>query len=444
VIRLICLSVIVASAIAGEAPVAPVSPTAPPPTPAESAPGTPLTLAEAVAQAARTAGVRTAEAGVVERRALQNAARADLIADTAGVGRYQRRDDYVGDTFARENPRNDLDARLTLSQPLVDLAAWRRLAAARGDRRAAEAERAVARETAASDVASAYVRLARAELVVAARDADRTLASELTRLATAQTEAGIAERIVATRAATRQATAEGAWIEARQERAQAHIALARVLERDRQGRMQPTTPLDERFADLSLPSDVDAATAQALAGRPEISSAAFQVDAAEARRRAATALYTPTVDLDADFGRAGSDFDDTETVWSIGAVLVVPLPVDGSVAAERDAAAARLTQARIVLEDARRAIAAEVADAAAGLTAGEARLAIAVSRLDLAEQEVTLARARFEAGATDNLALVEAQLSLGAARTTEVDARATIADSRIRLARALGQAINLR
>src|SRR5258708_849834 len=106
-------------------------------------------------------------------------------------------------------PFNAYDGRARVTQTLFDASSMRRVGAARGQLNATNAERTAVVETAAQNVALAYVRAARAEAVVAARQADSVLAAELVGLAVAQQRAGVSASIDVTRAKTQLAEAAG-------------------------------------------------------------------------------------------------------------------------------------------------------------------------------------------------------------------------------------------
>ncbi len=106
-------------------------------------------------------------------------------------------------------PFNAYDGRARVTQTLFDASSMRRVGAARGQLNATNAERTAVVETAAQNVALAYVRAARAEAVVEARQADSALAAELVGLAVAQQRAGVSASIDVTRAKTQLAEAAG-------------------------------------------------------------------------------------------------------------------------------------------------------------------------------------------------------------------------------------------
>ena len=80
----------------------------------------------------------------------------------------------------------------------------------------------------------------------------------------------------------------------------------------------------------------------------------------------------------------------------------------------------------------------QLEDAVLNLASSIEAVAAARERLTLAEQEVSQARERFQAGVAGNADVITAALSLNAARTLLVDALTSYQASRVALARAQG------
>jgi outer membrane protein TolC len=72
------------------------------------------------------------------------------------------------------------------------------------------------------------------------------------------------------------------------------------------------------------------------------------------------------------------------------------------------------------------------------LTSSAEAVSAARERLGLAEQEVSQARERFQAGVAGNADVITAALTLNTARTQYVDALASYQAARVALARAQG------
>src|SRR5216684_3337290 len=313
-------------------------------------------------------------------------------------------------------PFDNVDARLRLTQTVVDLSSLARVRAARAQVTGSAAEGSAVSEGAAAGAAFAYLRAARATSVVAARQADSSIAAELVGLAQAQKAAGVSAAIDVTRARTQLVVAEGALIVARNQSDRARIDLARTLGID------PATPLalaDTLAAALphaDVPATRDTVVAMALARRP---------------------------DVEADYGVNGLTPGSSIATRQVAVQVTIPI-LDGFRREGRTAeqeAVVRETEVRA--RDLRQQIVADVDGALLDLASAEAQQAIAAERLKLANDELAQARERFKAGVAGNIEVIDAQSSLLRARDTDIDARSAAATARVALARAAGVARSL-
>jgi outer membrane protein TolC len=103
--------------------------------------------------------------------------------------------------------------------------------------------------------------------------------------------------------------------------------------------------------------------------------------------------------------------------------------------AEQRAAIGELNARR---RDLVRQVVLEVRVALLDLTSAAEQIRAADERMALARQELELARRRFAQGVAGNADVITALLSLNAARTETVDARAAFQSARVALARAQG------
>jgi outer membrane protein TolC len=340
-------------------------------------------------------------------------------------------------------PFDNVDARLRLTQTVVDLSSLARVRAARAQVTGSAAEGSAVSEGAAAGAAFAYLRAARAASVVAARRADSTIAAELAGLAQAQKAAGVSAAIDVTRARTQLVVAEGALIVARNQLDRARIDLARTLGID------PATPLalaDTLAAALphaDVPATRDTVVALALARRPDLEAERARGDAARSAKSAILAERLPRLDVEADYGVNGLTPGSSIATRQVAVQVTIPI-LDGfrreGRAAEQEAVV-RETEVRA--RDLRQQIVADVDGALLDLASAEAQQAIAAERLKLANDELAQARERFKAGVAGNIEVIDAQSSLLRARDTDIDARAAAATARVALARAAGMARSL-
>ena len=172
----------------------------------------------------------------------------------------------------RIGPFSAYDGRVRLTQTIFDFSNLGRVSAAKGQVRAANAERFAAVEASAQNVALAYVRASRAQAVVTARAADSALAAELVGLAVAQQHAGVSASIDVTRAKTQLAEALGRLIVAENQLDRARIDLARALGIDPATPIALTDTLNAQMGLSDVPADRSAAVAQAVAARPDLAA----------------------------------------------------------------------------------------------------------------------------------------------------------------------------
>ncbi len=410
---------------------------------------TPLTLFAAIASATRESGavqIATARTQQADDRIGQS--RAALLPSLgASASSGSRTFNLKAQGFPLPpnapdiiGPIDGVDARVRITQPLVDATAWSRYRAARLGARAGHADLLTATESAAQAAALAYLRSARAEALVSARDQDLQLALELLRLAREQHAAGVSPAIDTTRASTQAAASRAALLVAQNQRDRARLDLARALRIGTGEAFVPVDTLSEALVAVQVPTDRDAAVAFARDHRPELLGESARVLRARTERSATNLERVPRLDVAADWGRNGQTTDDWKNTHSYAIGLSWPV-FDGlrreSRLAEQGAA---LREAEVRSRDAEDMVRSEVEAALLDLDSGHEQRLVAVDRLRLAEEEVEQASERFRNGVAGNIEVINAQLSLLRARDAEIDARFAVAAARVALARATGTA----
>jgi outer membrane protein len=339
---------------------------------------------------------------------------------------------------AKVGPFNVFDARLRFGYTVVDFSGWSRIGGASSavDLADAEGERAVA--LARERAALAYLAGARAAAALAARSSDLRLAEQLLGIAESQLEYGVGTALDVSRARTQVVAASSQLEVARNQRAQADVAIARALGLSPEVHFILLDSLREGLGMSAADTSMVSAVHQALDGRPEVHAVTARVDAAVAGRRAITAERLPRIDAVADYGAIGRSTDDMLDTWQVGLQVSIPafdgLRREGRIA-EQDA---RVRALRVAQSDLRWQIQAEVEAALLDLRTGGELQSMATQQLELAQTEVDQARRRFEEGVAGNLEVINAQASLVRARDAVIAAEATRAVARIRLAQATG------
>lgn len=201
-------------------------------------------------------------------------------------------------------------------------------------------------------------------------------------------------------------------------------------------------PLDSAPAE-PLPLSLDAAVAQALAQGPEYRAARARERAAEKDLVARRGAYLPTLTLDAAHSRFDSQF--FPSAVSVSALtFTVALPIWDNGRRELSVIQARATRnlARAVRSDLELAAQREVTEAYDGFETARAEFGLALEGRTVAIESYRVQEARYRAGATTVLELLQAQDDISQAEATLVQSRFTARLARARLEAILGTRFN--
>src|SRR5262249_747967 len=313
---------------------------------------------------------------------------------------------FFGDVPSIVGPFNVFDARISLSQSVLDLGA---LNDARAEAHKVEAARLSfrsARDLVIDVAGTLYVQtLAASARVDAARTQQQT-AQALYNQALDLKQGGLVAGIdvlraeVQLNAQTQRATAAVVEFE------KSKLQLARVM----------GLPLGQVYRlDANLPElpnadqSIDDAVAAAYRARPDYQAALERVRAAEASRQAVIGGALPSVHVDADYGEIGLTPGDARGTFSVMGAVSVPIFQGGRTRGRLAEADADLRQRRAEAEDLRASIYYEVRAAFLDVDATAQQLSVAGKARDLAAQQLTQARDRFAAGVASNIEVVQAQ-----------------------------------
>lgn len=334
-------------------------------------------------------------------------------------------------------PFNTVDARIGVSQPLIDMRALYDARAAGYTERAATAGVKSARELVVLVAVNLYLEAvtaaSRVEVVKAQQDTAAALAAQARDLKASGLVAGIdvvradveVQRLKQRRVAADNASA----------RARLHLGRAIGLPPGQAITLTDAMP----FAPLAGVS-VEQALADAYAHRPDFGAAKDRVSAAEAAARGATAELLPTLRVDADYGTIGQTWGTAHPTYAIAATVRVPIFEGGRAQARRMETTAALRQRRAELDDLKGRIDVEVREAMLDVGAATEELEAADATVSLATQALTQARDRFAAGVTNNLEVTEAQEAMAEAADARLDVLYRHNLAKAALARAVGTA----
>jgi outer membrane protein TolC len=329
------------------------------------------------------------------------------------------------------------DARVYLSQSIVNLKALNRERGAREDERAAQFSYKDARDLVVLATGNAYLQALSGGARVETAEAQLQTAQALYGKATDQQNAGLSPAIDTLRSQVEFQNRQQQLIVARNDYAKQKLALVRAI----------GLPVGQEIALTSkAPYDaiatlgIEASLQRAYASRSDYLAAAQQVRAAEYYRKGASAEYFPTLDATADYGDLGINFGNSHGTFTVAGRLNIPIFQGGKVHADVLQSEATLRQARAQLDNLRGQIEYEIRTALLDLEAADQQVQVARSSVDLAEQTLMQARDRFSAGVTDNLEVVQAQQTVAGAHESYISSLYAHNLAKIELVRAMGYA----
>ncbi|HEV7515231.1 MAG TPA: TolC family protein, partial [Thermoanaerobaculia bacterium] len=329
------------------------------------------------------------------------------------------------------------DARIGVSQEVLNLEALRNWQSARESAKAAHLSAADARDIVVLAVGSAYFQLVADQARVATAQAQLKASQTLDELASHQVEAGVVPAIDSLRARVQRQTDEQRLAVAQSAFEKDKIGLGRAIGLPSGQRFRVTTAVG--YQPWTGPAQ-EAALALAYQSRSDYKSAEAALRAAELAERAVRAERLPTVGVGADYGRVGKTLGTTDGTYTINAQVSVPLWNGGRSGAAEAQAAAALARRRSELADFKGRLDADVRSAFLDLEAAQTSVEVAQKTVELAEQALTQARDRFENGVTNNVEVVLAAGSVVAAHENYIASLFSHNFSKLSLLRAMGLA----
>ena len=406
-----------------------------------------LTVADIIRRALEhNLGVLLSEESMAHAGGVRRAALSDLLPNvSARLAEARQRNNLEAFGFSGSafnipgvvGPFNVFDARVYLSQSLVDLRASNETRAETHNVEAARYSYRSARDLVVLVAANAYLEALAADARAQSARAQLATSQALYQQAQDLKQGGIIAGIDVVRAEVRLNGDSLRVTSSRNELEKARLQLARVI----------GLPIGQPFAvSAQLPNvpvpdlTVEQALAQAYKERPDYLSALERVKAAEASRAAAASELLPSVRVNADYGALGLKPSDTVATYTLSGSVNIPLFQGGRTQGRIAQADADLRQRRAEAEDMRAEIYYDVRSAFLDLQATGEQLQVATRSRELANQEIAQARDRFAAGVANNIEVVQAQQSVTTADEQYIDALLGFNISKAVLARSLGDA----
>lgn len=384
--------------------------------------------------------LRIAVARVEEARSLYGVQRADQLPNV-NLNASQTALSLPSDVTLRPQA---VTRRFDVNMGLLafELDFWGRVAslsaAAKANYLASESAQRAFQLSLIADVADAYLALKEAEERSALARATLDGRQETTRLLTQRREVGLSGDldVLAAEGLRESARAELASLE--RQRGQAENFLRVLIGPERQDWPQGRSLADQDFSPLV----VAGVPAEVLMRRPDIIAAEQRLMAANANIGAARAAFFPRISLTATGGTASPElsglFDGGSGAWSFTPSMSLPIFSGGRNVANLDLAQVRKNIAVAEYEKAIEQAFREVSDALIARTQIAEQLAALLALEKTQQQRRVLAEARYTAGISSFLEVLDAQRDEFNAQQSVIVARRALLSTAARLYKALG------
>jgi len=321
------------------------------------------------------------------------------------------------------------------STPIFDLSLLRKYQASGHQLEASKEDEKSTREETVLLTTAQYLALLRAEASVKAAESRVQLAESLSKQAHDLLSSGVATNIDVSRAEVRVLTERQALIDAQSEIESNTFALRRILNVPDSQQLEFLDA--DTFSETPL-LDIPDPVSTALSKRPELLALLQRQEAAKDDRKSAAAESLPKLAFAGGWNEQGRTLQSMDPGYDYQVSFNVPIFTGGRLSAERKNAALAEKKVEQQLLDARNRVEEQVRDGLVELQASRSDVDLGQQRLQLANQEVELARGRFSEGVTDNIEVTTAQDELAHANDVEIGALYRYNIARANLARAAG------
>jgi outer membrane protein TolC len=334
-------------------------------------------------------------------------------------------------------PFGFFDVRATLTQSLINMNDLDSTRSAGQSSAAAKLSYQDAREMVVLVVGATYLSTVASAARVDSAQAQLQTAQALYDQAVDLKKNGVSAGIDLLRAQVELQTRQQQLIATRNSYAKQKLSLARTIGLPLG---QEFTLTDKGREDAPVPVTVDDALQRAYAARADYQSALARVRSDEYSRSAATAEHLPSLSIYADYGAIGPTLSQLHGSYTAYAALQIPIFAGNRAKGDALVADAALQRDRQQLENLRAQIEQEVRATLLDLQSSFDQVGVARSNVDLAQQTLVQARDRFNAGATDNIEVVQAQESVANANESYISSLYAYNLAQVELARATGSA----
>ena len=353
---------------------------------------------------------------------------------------FQRRvkgENYGAGTVEIFENYDFFDARVLVSQRILDLSALAEAAAGNIKWKKARMEEALVKEEVITATAAAYIEVLRVEAQLKAAQESITLAEHFVSLADHQLNVGVGSQIDLARAKTELARQKARYQDLDLAVYRAKMELKRIIKLPLG---QDISLSDSLAMDGESWPDMEKALQMAWRDRLEMRVAKAQVDYSRQVLNAVKRERLPSIELNGEYGVSGltPDKDKNGSVGYAGIQVSMPVWEGASIQGKIESQTKAKQEDEIRLSDLRLKIEEDVRLAYKTIEATRTQVKSRKEVVDLAKRELSLAENRFKTGVGDNIDVINAQTVLADARDAYVQALGQYEQASLNLYGALG------
>ncbi len=406
----------------------------------ENASGKALSFQDCVSLALNNnVSIFLARARTAQARAEKISTRGQLLPQISLYG-FQRRikgENYGAGAVEIVKNFDFLDARVLVSQRILDLSALAESEAGNLQWQKARLEEALAKEEIIISTASAYIQALMVRGQVKAAKESVSLARHFLSLAQHQLSVGVGSQIDLARAKTELARQKARLESLELVRYRAKMELKRIL---RLPLAEDITLSDSLGRDSETWPNIDEALNTAMTNRLEIRAALEQISYRKHKLKAAEYKRLPKIEVDGEYGVSGLTPNENGNVGYAGITVSLPVWQGGSLQGQIEQQVQAKREDEIKLADLRQKIEEDVRLAYETLKSSRIQVNSRKEVVELAKRELSLAENRFKTGIGDNIEVVNAQTVLADAKDSYVQALGQYEQACLNLYGALGNA----
>lgn len=307
--------------------------------------------------------------------------------------------------------------------------------AARATWQASAFDRDTVRLTVTAAVAGAWLQSVGLQERVDIAQHNLETAERLLQLVTSRTRVGAASSLELAQQRALVAGQQRSLALVRMQEADARMALALLV-----GQAQPVRPGVSRLADLHVPRIQQGTPVELVTRRPDIAVAEARLAAADADLHAARAAMLPRLTLTAQMGVESNTLRSVldNPLYTLAAGLAAPIFDAGRLAAGKDLAEAKREELVVGYRQAIVQAFGDVQLALHAVAGADSQTEAQTQELEQARKALTLAEARYQAGAQTLMELLDAQRSLYQAQDQAVQVQQARLLASVALYKALG------